>query len=74
VDTAAPVVTINSVAGDDILNATEQGHAQIITGHASGAAAGDVVTVTLGGKTYTGVVLADGSWSVGCLHPLSGPG
>jgi len=65
VDTAAPVVTINSVAGDDILNATEQGHAQIITGHASGAAAGDVVTVTLGGKTYTGVVLADGSWSVG---------
>ncbi|MCE9994215.1 Ig-like domain-containing protein, partial [Enterobacter asburiae] len=70
VDTAAPVVSINSVAGDDILNATEQGHAQIITGHASGAAAGDVVTVTLGGKIYTGVVLADGSWSVGI--PASG--
>ncbi|HDR2832953.1 TPA: Ig-like domain-containing protein [Enterobacter mori] len=65
VDTAAPVVTINTVAGDDILNTSEQGQAQIVSGKASGAAAGDVVTVTVGGQTFTGVVLADGSWSVG---------
>ncbi|WP_455906031.1 Ig-like domain-containing protein [Enterobacter asburiae] len=65
VDTAAPVVTIHTVAGDDTLNISEQGQAQIISGQASGAAAGDVVTVTLGGQTFTGVVLADGSWSVG---------
>ncbi|MBR8503999.1 Ig-like domain-containing protein [Enterobacter asburiae] len=65
VDTAAPVVTIHTVAGDDILNISEQGQAHIISGQASGAAAGDVVTVTLGGQTFTGVVLADGSWSVG---------
>jgi hypothetical protein len=65
VDTAAPVVTIHTVAGDDILNISEQGQAHIISGLASGAAAGDVVTVTLGGQTFTGVVLADGSWSVG---------
>ncbi|RTM34462.1 Ig-like domain-containing protein, partial [Enterobacter hormaechei subsp. xiangfangensis] len=65
VDTAAPVVTINTVAGDDILNTSEQGQAQIISGQANGAAAGDVVTVTVGGKTLTGVVQADGSWSVG---------
>ncbi|EKS6403279.1 Ig-like domain-containing protein [Enterobacter hormaechei] len=65
VDTAAPVVTINTVAGDDILNTSEQGQAQIISGQANGAAAGDVVTVTVGGQTFTGVVLADGSWSVG---------
>ncbi|WP_148245150.1 Ig-like domain-containing protein, partial [Enterobacter asburiae] len=65
VDTAAPVVTIHTVAGDDILNISEQGQAQIISGQASGAAAGDVITVTLGGQTFTGVVLADGSWSVG---------
>ncbi|MEP9039244.1 Ig-like domain-containing protein [Enterobacter hormaechei] len=65
VDTAAPVVTINTVAGDDILNTSEQGQAQIISGLANGAAAGDVVTVTVGGKTFTGVVQADGSWSVG---------
>ncbi|MCX8302694.1 Ig-like domain-containing protein [Enterobacter pseudoroggenkampii] len=65
VDTVAPVVTIHTVAGDDILNISEQGQAHIISGQASGAAAGDVVTVTLGGQTFTGVVLADGSWSVG---------
>ncbi|HCR0070448.1 TPA: Ig-like domain-containing protein [Enterobacter hormaechei] len=65
VDTAAPVVTINTVAGDDILNTSEQGQAQIISGQANGAAEGDVVTVTVGGKTLTGVVQADGSWSVG---------
>ncbi|HCD5998501.1 TPA: Ig-like domain-containing protein [Enterobacter hormaechei] len=65
VDTAAPVVTINTVAGDDILNTSEQGQAQIISGQANGAAEGDVVTVTVGGKTLTRVVQADGTWSVG---------
>ncbi|MCU6406597.1 Ig-like domain-containing protein [Enterobacter quasiroggenkampii] len=65
VDTTAPVVTIDTVAGDDILNTSEQGQAQIISGQANGAAAGDVVTVTIGGQSFTGVVLADGSWSVG---------
>ncbi|MGM8689955.1 Ig-like domain-containing protein [Enterobacter hormaechei subsp. steigerwaltii] len=65
VDTAAPVVTINTVAGDDILNTSEQGQAQIISGQANGAAEGDIVTVTVGGKTFTGAVQADGSWNVG---------
>ncbi len=65
VDTTAPVVTINTVAGDDILNTSEQGQAQIISGKANGAAAGDIVTVTVGGQTFTGAVQADGSWSVG---------
>ena len=65
VDTTAPVVTINTVADDNILNTSEQGQAQIISGTASGAAAGNVVSVTVGGQTFTGVVQADGSWSVG---------
>ncbi|EMG7108857.1 Ig-like domain-containing protein [Enterobacter cloacae] len=65
VDTVAPVVTINTVAGDDILNTSEQGQAQIISGQATGAAAGDVVTVTVGGQSFTGVVQANGNWSVG---------
>ncbi|MGS2729094.1 Ig-like domain-containing protein [Enterobacter sp. CFEC93] len=64
-DTTAPVVTIDTVAGDDILNTSEQGQAQIISGQTSGASAGDVVTVTVGDQSFTGVVLADGSWSVG---------
>ncbi|KSY77707.1 type 1 secretion target domain-containng protein [Enterobacter sp. 50793107] len=65
VDAVAPVVTINTVAGDDILNTSEQGQAQIISGQATGAVAGDVVTVTVGGQSFTGVVQANGSWSVG---------
>lgn len=70
VDTAAPVVTINTVAGDDILNTSEQGQAQIISGQANGAAAGDVVTVTVGGKTFTGVVGRTAAGASACL-PLS---
>ncbi|MFH7926896.1 Ig-like domain-containing protein [Enterobacter roggenkampii] len=65
VDTTAPVVSIDTVAGDDVLNTSEQGQAQIISGQTSGASAGDVVTVTVGGQSFTGVVLTDGSWSVG---------
>ncbi|VAM34991.1 type 1 secretion target domain-containng protein [Enterobacter cloacae] len=65
VDTTAPVITINTVAGDNILNTAEQGQAQIISGQATGAAAGDVVTVTVGGQSFTGVVQENGSWSVG---------
>ncbi|ANG94153.1 type 1 secretion target domain-containng protein [Lelliottia amnigena] len=65
VDTTAPVVTVNTVAGDNVLNTAEQGQAHVITGHASGAAAGDIVTVTLGNHTFTGMVQVDGSWSVG---------
>ncbi|HDR2701700.1 TPA: Ig-like domain-containing protein [Enterobacter roggenkampii] len=72
VDTTAPVVTIDTVAGDDILNTSEQGQAQIISGQTSGASAGDVVTVTVGGQSFTGVVLADGSWSVGVPAPVLG--
>ena len=65
VDTVAPVVTINTVAGDDILNTSEQGRAQIISGGRPEPQRGDVVTVTVGGQSFTGVVQANGSWSVG---------
>ncbi|HEI3730482.1 TPA: Ig-like domain-containing protein [Escherichia coli] len=65
VNTALPGVTINVVASDDIINAAEAGAGQSISGQVTGAAAGDTVTVTLGGATYTATVLANGSWSVG---------
>ncbi|MCE9994480.1 Ig-like domain-containing protein, partial [Enterobacter asburiae] len=65
VDATVPVVTINTVAGDDVINATEHGQAQIISGSATGAAAGDKVTVTVGGRDYTTVLDAAGNWSVG---------
>ncbi len=64
VDTSAPVVSVNTVAGDDILNNAEQAVAQIISGQVSGASPGDTVTVKLGATVLTGVVLADGTWNV----------
>ncbi|WP_409449469.1 Ig-like domain-containing protein [Enterobacter sp. WCHEn045836] len=65
VDVTVPAVTINTVAGDDVINITEHAQAHIISGNATGAAAGDKVTVTIGGQTYTTVLDAAGNWSVG---------
>ncbi|ELE6816189.1 Ig-like domain-containing protein [Escherichia coli] len=65
VDTSVPVVTINTVAGDDVINATEHAQAQIISGSATGAATGNTVTVTIGTNTFTTVLDASGNWSVG---------
>lgn len=64
VDTGAPVVSVNTVAGDDILNNAEQAVAQIISGQVSGASPCDTVTVKLGTHVLTGVVLADGNATV----------
>ncbi|WP_142503721.1 Ig-like domain-containing protein, partial [Lelliottia amnigena] len=65
VDVTVPVITINTIAGDDVINVAEHAQAQIISGSATGAAAGDSVTVTIGGQTYTTVLDASGNWSVG---------
>ena len=65
VDTSVPVVTINTVAGDDVINATEHAQAQIISGSATGAATGSTVTVTIGSNTFTTVLDASGNWSIG---------
>ncbi|EFB4661276.1 Ig-like domain-containing protein, partial [Escherichia coli] len=64
VDSGLPDVTINTVAGDDIINAAEAGADQTISGVVTRAAAGDTVTVTLGGNTYTATVQSNLSWSV----------
>jgi hypothetical protein len=65
VDTTVPVITINTIAGDNILNSAEQTQAQIVSGTSTGAEAGDTVTLVVNGQTYTTTVAADGSWSVG---------
>ncbi|MGS6340704.1 Ig-like domain-containing protein, partial [Enterobacter asburiae] len=65
VDVTVPAVTINTVAGDDVINLAEHSQAHIVSGTATGAAAGDKVTVTIGGQTYTTVLDAAGNWSVG---------
>ncbi|WP_438503947.1 Ig-like domain-containing protein [Enterobacter cloacae] len=65
VDMTVPEVTISTIAGDDVINIAEHAQAQIISGIATGAAAGDKVTVTIGGQSYTTVLDAAGNWSVG---------
>ncbi len=62
VATSGPVVSINSMAGDDYINALEYGDELIISGTASGAD-GRTLTVHLNGQTYTSPVTA-GTWSV----------
>ncbi|WP_048703397.1 MULTISPECIES: Ig-like domain-containing protein, partial [Enterobacter] len=61
VDVTVPAVTINTVAGDDVINIAEHAQAHIVSGTATGAAAGDKVTVTIGGQTYTTVLDAAGN-------------
>ncbi|WP_431223663.1 beta strand repeat-containing protein [Serratia sp. L9] len=63
VDATAPTLTVNVIAGDDVLNAAEVLANQPVTGSASLADAGRTVTLTLNGKTYTAVVQPDGTWS-----------
>ncbi|WP_234991574.1 Ig-like domain-containing protein, partial [Pectobacterium actinidiae] len=64
VDTTAPTLTLEALTGDDLLTADELQSALDLLGSTSPAEAGQTVSVTLNGITYTGVVAADGSWKV----------
>ncbi|WP_338511250.1 Ig-like domain-containing protein [Erwinia aphidicola] len=59
-----PVVAVNPPFGDGALNAQEATATQNITGSTGVTGDGQTVTLTLNGTTYTGIVAADGSWSV----------
>ena len=61
VDTAAPTIAIDTVAGDDIINAAESSMATAIAG-TTDAEDGQNVTVTVGGQSATGSV-AGGAWT-----------
>jgi hypothetical protein len=67
VDSSLPVVTIDTLAGDNIVNAAEVAAGQTLTGKVTNAAPGDTVTIILGGQTYTATVQDDLTWSL----PLS---
>ena len=62
VDTLVPAITLNSFAGDNIVNVDEKGLSQTISGTASEP--GRDVQVTLNGKTYYATVTPQGEWSV----------
>ncbi|GAA3987356.1 hypothetical protein GCM10022279_07960 [Comamonas faecalis] len=68
VDTDAPeaTITIDTIAGDNVVDHTEAEGPVTLSGTVGGdVKAGDTVTVTLNGKDYTTTVNADGkTWSV----------
>ncbi|MDQ8027407.1 MAG: Ig-like domain-containing protein [Brevundimonas sp.] len=58
-------VTLNAIAGDDIVNITESQGAVTVTGQVTGEyRVGDLVTLTAGAATFTGTVLAGGGFSI----------
>lgn len=57
-----PSVTINTFAGNDVVNAAEHGSSLVISGTTT-APVGQTLTLTLNGKTYTTTVQTGGSWS-----------
>ncbi|OVD88661.1 hypothetical protein UQ35_28225, partial [Escherichia coli] len=60
VDLAAVAISINTVSGDDVINAAEKGADLTLSGSTSGVEVGQTVTVTFGGKTYTATEAGDG--------------
>ena len=61
VDSSLPVVTIDTLAGDNIVNAAEVAAGQTLTGKVTNAASGDTVTIMLGGLTYMDWVIGETS-------------
>lgn len=59
------MISFNTVAGDDVINNVEHTQAQIISGTATGAVAGDRPVVTIAGQQYVTSTDASGNWSVG---------
>jgi VCBS repeat-containing protein len=62
VDETAPTVTINTLAGDNVLNALEAQADLAISGTTSGVENGQHVTVTFNGHSYDAVV-ASNAWT-----------
>ncbi|WP_321827067.1 Ig-like domain-containing protein [Maribacter dokdonensis] len=63
VDTTSPAITVNVVAGDDIINATEDDSPVTINGTTTNVEDGQTVTVTLNGETYNATV-SGSTWTL----------
>jgi DNA-binding protein YbaB len=63
VDLAPVAITISSVTDDNVLNAAEKGQDLLLSGTTSNVEAGQTVTITFAGKTYTTTVDANGDWT-----------
>ncbi|MEP8910334.1 Ig-like domain-containing protein, partial [Enterobacter roggenkampii] len=63
-DLNAVAVTIDTVSGDDLLNAAEKGADLTLSGQTQGVEAGQTVVVKFADQTFTAQVQQDGSWSL----------
>ncbi|AOR64367.1 Ig-like domain-containing protein [Pectobacterium wasabiae] len=59
-----PAITINNVAGDNIVNGAEAKVSQQLSGTTANVEAGQIVTITLNGKTYLATVQSGGVWNI----------
>ncbi|WP_455570238.1 beta strand repeat-containing protein, partial [Acinetobacter dispersus] len=65
VDITNPVVVIDPITGDNVINAAEAAVNQTISGSVAGSfTVGDAVTVNVNGTAYNTTVQAGGTWSV----------
>ncbi|MBD2619181.1 Ig-like domain-containing protein, partial [Synechocystis sp. FACHB-898] len=68
IDTTAPNASItltSNITADDVINAVEAGQLIPITGTVGGnVRAGDIVTLAIGGQTFTGAVANGGTFSI----------
>ncbi|MCH7357677.1 Ig-like domain-containing protein, partial [Acinetobacter sp. NIPH 1958] len=65
VNITTPVVVVNPITGDNIINAVEAGATQTVSGSVVGSfTVGDAVTVNVNGTVYNTTVQAGGTWSV----------
>ncbi|QKX03822.1 Ig-like domain-containing protein [Aquimarina sp. TRL1] len=62
---APPILSIDDITADNIVNETEAGGTIAVTGTVGGGfTAGNTVTLTVNGNTYTGTVNASGNYSI----------
>ncbi|KAA0014555.1 retention module-containing protein [Billgrantia pellis] len=70
---ADATITIDTIAGDDVINGEEANQTITLTGTVGGdAREGDTVTLTVGGETYTGTVTTDGDGNL--VYAIDVPG
>ncbi|STQ12000.1 type 1 secretion target domain-containng protein [Enterobacter cloacae] len=61
VNTVTPEIAINTLAADDVINATEKGEDLLLSG-TSNQPEGTTIAVSLNGITYTATTDASGNW------------
>ncbi len=63
-DISTPIIYFDTIAEDDIVNATEHAQDLTIGGSVLGLDGGETMYVELNGKTYTTSATADGRWTL----------